>query len=256
MSNRRDLGIGGLAQVLFGSSAGLSIAIVTSALAGFLRGTTGFGSSLVLAPILSAILGPADAVAITLLIGASASVLLIPRYLSDIDRASVLPLSLAGAASLLPGVLSLNLVPSQTMRHVIAWVMIAITLLMLIPRFSFRRSLWQSATAGALSGLIMGATSMGGPPLVLYFSGRRDDPRQLKANIVIAVGLLEIGALAILAAMGRIDLTVLLRLLILLPVFLLVTHFAERAVGHNVGRRYQHAIFGLLLATGLVAAFS
>ena len=61
-----------------------------------LRGVTGFESSLVLAPVLSIILGPVEAVAITLLIGISASIFLIPRYLADYDRDTVLPLSLAG----------------------------------------------------------------------------------------------------------------------------------------------------------------
>lgn len=241
--------------MLFGSSIDLLVAIVTTVLAGILRGTTGFGSSLVLAPVLSIILGPAEAVAITLLIGASASALLIPRYHSGVDRRSVLPLSLAGAVFLVPGVLSLKLASSQAMHHAIAWVMIVITLMMMVPRLSFRRSQWQSAVAGAVGGLIMGATSMGGPPVVLYFTGRKDDPRQLKANIVVAVGLLELGSLAILAAIGRIDFAVLLHFSILLPVFLLATHFAERVGGAEVGRQYQRVMFGLLLVTGIVAAF-
>jgi len=155
---------------------------------GLLRGVTGFESSLVLAPVLSIILGPVEAVAITLLIGISASIFLIPRYLADYDRDTVLPLSLAGIVFLIPGVLSLGLLPAETMRHVIAGIMIAIALLMQLPHITLRKSRWQPAVAGALGGLIMGATSMGGPPLVLYLADQRLEPRQFKANIVVTVG--------------------------------------------------------------------
>ncbi|MGX9443351.1 sulfite exporter TauE/SafE family protein [Nitrobacteraceae bacterium UC4446_H13] len=214
---------------------------------------TGFGSSLILAPVLSIILGPVEAVAITLLIGISASASLIPRYLRHADRGSILPISLVGMVFLFPGVLSLNLVPADTIRHVIAYVMIAITLLMISPRISFRNSRWQSAIAGALSGLIMGATSMGGPPLVLYLAGQRFDPRQLKANIVVAVGVLELGAFLVITSMGQVDMMTLARFMILLPGFLAATHLAERILDTKTGERYHYVIFSLLLVTGIAA---
>jgi len=76
------------------------VALFVAGVAGLLRGVTGFGSSLVLAPVLSIILGPIEAVAITLLIGISASIFLIPRYLADYDRDTVLPLSFADSGGL------------------------------------------------------------------------------------------------------------------------------------------------------------
>ena len=239
--------------MVFGGWIPLLVALATSSLAGLLRGVTGFGSSLVLAPVLSIILGPIEAIAITLLIGISASLFLIPRYMADFDRDVVLPLSLVGTVFLVPGVLSLSVLSAETMRHVIACVMIVITLLMQSPRVAFRKSQWQSAVAGALSGLIMGATSMGGPPLVLYLAGQRFDPRQLKANIVVAVGALELAALVVVAFMKRVDTTTIIQFLTLLPGFLLSAHLAERASGRLAGQRYQNIIFALLLATGIAA---
>lgn len=239
--------------MLFGSYAQLLVAIATACLAGLLRGVTGFGSSLILAPVLSIILGPIDAVAITLLVGMSASVSLFPRYVTHADRGAILPLSIAGLVFLFPGVLSLKFVSPDTIRRAIAYSMIAITLLMIMPRVSFRKSQWQSAVAGALSGLVMGATSMGGPPLVLYLTGQRSDPRRLKANIVVAVGVLELGAFLLIAAMGQVDMTTIARFLALLPGFLVSTHLAERIVGTKTGESYQYFIFGLLLITGIVA---
>ena len=99
----------------------------------------------------------------------------------------------------------------------------------------------------------MGATSMGGPPLVLYLAGQRFDPRQLKANIVVTVGALELAALVVIAFMKRVDTTTVIQFLTLLPGFLLSAHLAERASWMLAGKRYQNVIFALLLATGIAA---
>ena len=65
----------------------------------------------------------------------------------------------------------------------------------------------------------MGATSMGGPPLVLFLLGRNSDARQLKANVVVTVGLIELGALVGLAVVGHVELATLVRFAALLPAF-------------------------------------
>jgi uncharacterized membrane protein YfcA len=130
-----------------------------------------------------------------------------------------MPLAAAGLIFIVPGVHCLRFAEPETMRRTIAYVMLAITLLMILyPRTYFSASRWHSIIAGAIAGLIMGATSMGGPPIVLYFSGQDAETSQLKANIVVAVGILELGALLALTALRGLDLTVVLRFSVLLPI--------------------------------------
>jgi uncharacterized membrane protein YfcA len=241
--------------LLFTSYAHLASALLTAATAGALRGITGFGSSLVLAPVLSIILPPTDAVAITLLIGFCASFVLVPRYLNQIDWPSVSPLCVAGLAFVVPGIVVLKFVDAETMRYSISWTMIVISLFLIVkPRVKFRPSRWISALAGALGGIIMGATSMGGPPVVLYLVGQDSDHRTLKANIVAAVGILELGAIGAMAVAGQIDTTALLRFAILLPAFALFMYVAEIRVGPSLGKQYQTLVLLLLLIIGVVTA--
>lgn len=241
--------------MLFTSYAHLLAAIGTAAIAGLLRGITGFGSSLVLSPVLSIILPPADAVAITLLIGVSASLILVPRYFSQIDRSSVGALSVAGLIFVVPGIILLKVVNAETMRVLIAYTMILISVLMIAkPRVELRASRWHSVLAGALGGMIMGATSMGGPPIVLYLVGREKDQRTLKANIVAVIGTLELGAIGVMAAAGEISLATLSRFAVLLPVFGLFMYGAEILAGPAIGEKYHTLVLGLLLITGVVTA--
>jgi uncharacterized membrane protein YfcA len=238
-----------------GDQAQLWLAIASAGAAGVLRGVTGFGSSLLLAPTLSIIWGPADAIIITLLIGITASLLMFPRHSGRIKRSSVMPLAAAGLIFIVPGVHCLRFAEPETMRRTIAYVMLAITLLMILyPRTYFSASRWHSIIAGAIAGLIMGATSMGGPPIVLYFSGQDAETSQLKANIVVAVGILELGALLALTALRGLDLTVVLRFSVLLPSFVGALYLAERLVPKHAGIVYRHLIIALLIVTGIIAA--
>ena len=126
--------------MLFTSYTHLLAAIGTAAVAGLLRGITGFGSSLVLAPVLSIILPPTDAVAITLLIGVSASLILVPRYFGQIDRSSVGALSGAGLIFVVPGIIFLKFVDANTMRALIAYTMIVISIFMIVRPRVIRRA--------------------------------------------------------------------------------------------------------------------
>lgn len=239
----------------FFSYADLLLAIATAALAGLLRGTTGFGSSLVLAPVLSIILTPTDAVAITLLIGISASVILLPRYFGEIDQPPVSALCIWGLAFVVPGTFLLKVVSAATMRALISWTMIVISALIIIkPHFKFQAVRWHAALAGALGGAIMGATSMGGPPVVLYLVGTEKNRLTLKANIVAAVGFLELAAIGVLSLTGEIGSTTLLRFAVLLPAFCLFMHFGEKFAGPALGGKYQSVVLWLLLLIGVATA--
>jgi uncharacterized protein len=240
--------------VLFGSYTELCFAIAIAGLAGFLRGLSGFGSSLILAPALSIILPPHEATAITLLVGVSASFLQVPRYIRRMETACVAPMVFAGLICLLPGIWSLKQLAPATMKHVIGYTVLSLTVMVASPRLSFKESRMTSLIAGALGGLIMGATSMGGPPLVLYLLGRKGNPRQLKANIIVTVGLIELGALMGAALVGQVKLDTLAGFAMLLPAFWLGLRSSRIVTSTEAGQGYRYLLLVALLMTGLMSA--
>lgn len=235
-----------------GTLPALAGALAISGLAGVVRGITGFGSALVIAPLLARLVGPVEAVAMTLMMGAAASTLLLPRYASGLQARLVSPVAVAGLVLLVPGVLLLRFVDPELMRRSLALVMtVTAAALWLAPGYEGPSGLAPSITAGAIGGLIMGATSMGGPPVVLYLVSRPGTAEQKKANVVVAVGALEAGAVAMLAVLDAITAQTLVRFAMLLPVFLAGTCLGERAFRGRAGPNYQNLTLALLLATGI-----
>lgn len=232
----------------------LVIALLAATGAGLLRGMTGFGSSLVLAPVLAQIYGPQTAVAISLMTGVAASTLMAPGHLRDASGSVVSATGIAGLVFLLPGLALLHATEPDLMRRVIGLVTLVAAIAMLVlPGRAFPSGLVPQIVAGSVGGLVMGATSMGGPPVVLYLVGRDDHASAKKANVIFVVGGLEIAALVLLAAFGSIGKQALVTFAILIPAFALGMFAGQRAFG-LVGDRYRNLVLVVLLGIGIVAA--
>lgn len=229
----------------------LAIALTIALSAGLLRGATGFGSALILAPVLARLYSPAEAVAISLMLGAAGSLQMLPRHLGHIDVPSVRFIGCAGLLHLIPGVLLLHWVSADVMRQMIAAssLIVAATLLAM-PRYSGPAGPGASIVAGALGGLIMGSTSMGGPPVVLYLVSREGSARQVIGNIVAVVGSLEVGAIVLLTLTGLMDSTALTRFALLWPAFAAGTWIGQRSLHERMGTRYRPVILIILMLVG------
>lgn len=232
----------------------LSFAMAIAMSAGLLRGATGFGSSLVLAPILARLFGPVEAVAVSLMLGASGSLQMLPRHLRDLHAPAVRTIGLAGLLCLVPGVLILHMVSADAMRHVIAIGSLAVAATLLaMPSYVGPVGRGPSFVAGALGGLIMGATSMGGPPVVLYLVSRDGGVRQTMANIVAVVGSLEVGAILLLLVTGLLHGQTALRFAWLWPAFALGTWVGHRVLHERLGPRYRPVVLVLLMLVGIAS---
>lgn len=237
----------------FGATVWLAVA--TAFAAGILRGTMGFGSALLLAPVMSGVVNPADAVAISLVLGIAASMRLAPLYLRDVEKGAVMAIGLAGMLAVVPGMLALRYLDADFMRRIIAVVtLIAAGTLLVLPRYIGPKGRLASVTTGFVGGAVMGATSMGGPPIVLYLMSRDGTPRQKKANIIAVVGGLEIISLIILTVSNMISSSALEFLLLLVPVFLIGVYVGERWIFRRASGIYRPIALCLLMIIGVVMA--
>lgn len=238
--------------MIFGSVISLILALAAGFAAGFLRGSTGYGSALVLAPVLSMIIGPVDTVAITLILGLPASLQLLPKYRQHVDGRSVALILISGFAFAIPGVWLLLVVDELIMRRIIAFVVFAVSGLMLWrPHYNSGPGIVYPICAGGLGGLIMGATSMGGPPVVLYLLSRRGTALQKKANIIVVIGGIELAALIALFVAGQVNTETFLRSAALLPMFVIGIVIGEHLFKGKLASRYQQFTLGTLLLVAI-----
>jgi uncharacterized membrane protein YfcA len=181
---------------------GLLIALV----GGLVRGTTGFGAAMVMTPALALLIGPKTAVPVTLLLETFAALPMLPaaariarwRVIGPISAAALLTVPLGGW--LLAGA------DPKVLRMLIALTVIVFSLALLSGRrYQGMPRTGTSLGLGALSGAMLGATSIGAPPVILYLLSGPDPAAVTRANLTLYVVAISAAGLVMLTASGLMD---------------------------------------------------
>lgn len=179
--------------------------LLIAAVGGLVRGTTGFGAAMVMAPPLALLLGAKTAVPVTLLLEAFAALPMMPAAAALARWRVMLPIGLAAVLALPAGGVLLALASPPALRRGIALTVVVFSLAMLSGRrYSGSQRLGTSLTLGALSGAMLGATSIGGPPVILYLLSGPDPVAVTRANLTLYVMLLSLVALVMMGVQGLI----------------------------------------------------
>ncbi|MFI5842506.1 sulfite exporter TauE/SafE family protein [Catenuloplanes sp. NPDC051500] len=233
----------------------VAIVLLVSAV---LQTSTGFGYGLLSAPILAATLGPAEAVSTIIATGVvvDALVLIAGGRRPQPHRRDVLELGAWSVPGLVLGAVLLTALPATALQFLVA----AAVLLAVwhrartrptTGRTPRRRQLWLAALAGLTSGALSTATTLGGPPTVMYLT-REPRPPQQTRDTLVALSLLRLPiSVAALWYSGA-----------WIPPTALPLLWAAVVLGYLSGRwifarldvtRYQRAVLLTLLAAGLTA---
>jgi uncharacterized membrane protein YfcA len=187
-------------------SATLAAATAIVAVGGMIRGATGFGGAMVMTPILSVLLGPIPAVVVALLLETFAAFSLLPAAARAAHWRTIAPICAAACVTVpVGGYLLLTLDP-LLMRRAIAATVLAFALVLLTGlRYRGRQRLGTSVILGATAGVLVGATSVGAPPVILYLLAGSDPPGVTRANLTLFVTIISLAALAMMAWRGVLD---------------------------------------------------
>ena len=159
----------------------------------FVRGFTGFGSGLVMVPLLTLMWGPAEALATMVGMGSFHSLQLAAPAMREANVRLVAPMMLAAVVvTPLGTALHISLDPA-IVKKVIAAIVLTMTLITL-RGWVYRgpTGVAPSMAAGGTTGLINGLADVGGPAIVLYLLAQPGEPRSHRANIVLAMGFTTI----------------------------------------------------------------
>lgn len=168
--------------------ATLAAAVVIAAVAGVVRGITGFGGAMVMSPPLALLLGARLAVPIVLLLESLVAAPMLWQT-RQLVHWRVMGAILAAACLTVPlGTLILVGTDPTIIRRAIAVTVIVFGLVLLCGwRYSGRPRLATSVGLGAVSGGMLGATSVGGPPIILYLLSGPDPIETTRANLTLYV---------------------------------------------------------------------
>ena len=187
---------------------GVDLTLVWAALialaAGILRGAVGFGSALLLVPILSALYTPLHAVSFVLTLDCLVSLPLIPAAAKRASFRSIALLTLFALLGTLPGFYLLKTLDSNTVRVLTSTVAVGFAVIFLLSgilhKAGFRISEW---LGGILSGLFGGIGALTGPPVVLHYMLKGTEAHAIRANMIMYFLVIDV-VLAVIA-LGSFD---------------------------------------------------
>jgi uncharacterized membrane protein YfcA len=174
------------------------VAAAAVAAGAILQSATGFGFSLVAAPLVFAAVGPEEAVGLLTLLGAQVSLMTLAtegRRPQPATRECLVVLA-AAVPGAVAGVAVLRALDVVALQIAVSAGVIA-TLAVRRLATGYLPS-WAGVPAGFAAGALTTSTTTSGPPLLLFLLGRRLTPEQMRDTLPVCfLGLSAIGALAL-----------------------------------------------------------
>jgi uncharacterized membrane protein YfcA len=242
----------------------LAIAACGLLVASTMQSGTGFGFSLVAGPALFAVVEPAAAIGLVLVLGQVVNLLVLfgERRWPQPDWSAVLPALVAALPGLPIGALLVRTLPESSLRIAVGLVVCAVVL----ERFARRLAGHRSSTvesgdpvgrggavaAGFTVGVLTTSTTTSGPPLAIWLTGRRMTPATLRDTVTVIFFVLDLVGIAVVIAvvgagssLARAD-----WMPLLIPVAV-AGHLLGRQVFLRLpARRYEQVVLAFALAAG------
>ncbi len=224
--------------------------------AGFVRGYSGFGFSLLAVTALSLRLPPAEIVPSIFLMEIAASIHMLPAIWREVHWRAIGVLLIGYTIAVPLGVWLLASVPEAPMKVALG-VCVLIATLLLMRGIVLKRMPGTAATlaTGGASGLLNGAFGTGGPPVILFFFSSPAGLSIGRASVVAFFLATDAIGLVFLARQGLVTLDSVLRFAIYLPALIvgvwLGAHSFKRT-DQDTFRRWVLRLLALLALLTLV----
>jgi len=209
-----------------------------AAAAGFLRGYSGFGGGLVMAPFFTRTVGATESVALISLVHLMTSFQGVRKSVPLIDMRVLAPLLVSAVLSVPVGVYLLGTLQPHIVKAVVAVVVIAFAIAMSAGvQLPGGPTVLKSISVGIVSGILNGFCGIGGPPAVLYVLGAQGSSDRLRASFILFFAVLYPVTVVTLALAGLVTTASVVSALVLSPIYFVATE-AGRWCFQSVHSRY------------------
>jgi uncharacterized membrane protein YfcA len=240
--------------------------------ASIVQSATGFGFSLVAAPALYAVVEPAAALGLVMVVAQIVNLLVLfgERRRPQVEWSAVCPVILAALPGLPIGALLVRTLPESSLRIGVGLVVCAVILHRLVPRLGWQRRPGTHAetlgadaasgpggaiAAGLTVGVLTTSTTTSGPPLAIWLTDRHIAPATMRDTVTVIFFLLDlVGIAVVIAVVGAT--TSLARaewIPLLIPVAVAGHVLGRKAFLRLPARHYESIVLGLALVAGAVS---
>lgn len=216
------------------------VAAAGAAVAGTVRGLSGFGAALLYVPIAAAVLGPQVAAATIFIIDTVVILPIVARAVFGVDWRELAPMA-ASAMALVPvGAWALVHVDPIPFRWFLS-AAIVISLVLLVSGLRWRgpSRIDVSLGVGALAGFLSGFSQTPGPPVLVYWLGREDPGHKMRDNAFVFFCFTTVVAGIAYFFAGLFTVEVIDRSLILLPIYGVALFAGSLLAGRTSERAYR-----------------
>lgn len=217
---------------------------------------SGFGYALMAVPLLSVLLGPKDAVALSSLSGLAGTALMAVRLRHRTDRPVVARLLLGAVVGMPLGIVVLRKVPAAPLQVAVSVVVLGAVAL-LASGFRLRHeSARTEVGAGFVSGMINTSIGIGGPPVVIVLQAAEHEQHTFRATTVSYFLVSNLIALPLFFASGVVDDSTWVAGLVAVPAALLGTLAFERVAFRVRTEHFKPLVLGLLVLSAAASLAS
>jgi hypothetical protein len=229
------------------------VALTVTSVAGFMRGFIGVGSGMLMAPIFAIMFGPIDTVAIIIMMDLAVTVQLLPSVRKDIEWRIIIPMGIAAVLLMPLGRWLLINVNADLMTHGIAWVVLIFVILLMVGwKYDGKKRLGTTILVGAISGIMIAATSLGNPPVILYLLSSRTDHAVInRANFTGYFAITLVALFSLMLATDMINGSAVLRASVFLPLFMLSAWVGARYFKNSSEKTYRGVALALLFGVAV-----
>ncbi len=217
---------------------------------GFLRGFIGFGSGLLMIPILSYFYSPVFAMVFNIVIEIPATIYLTFVGIKKANLKEITPMMATMMLTIPFGTIFLVSVDEQIIKTLMSILLIFFVILIGSGwRIKSTITKYVLVLGGLISGLMQGATGMGGPPYVTVLLSKNDSDEVARANILVITSGLVISAIMSLYYFGLFTKDILFTGAITAPVYVFATYIGTRFFNFSGNKHYRNSS---LVALGIV----
>ena len=225
----------------------IAIVVVFS---GLLRGFIGFGSGLLMVPILSYFYSPIFAMVFNIVIEIPATIYLTFVGAKKCNFKEISPMMFTMMLTIPFGTVFLVSIDEQVIKILMSILLIFFVILIAIGwRIKATITRYVLVLGGIISGLMQGATGMGGPPYVTVLLSKNDSDEVARANILVITSGLVISAIISLYYFGLFTKNIFLTGIVTAPIYVFSTYLGSKFFNHSGNKYFRNSS---LIALGVV----
>jgi hypothetical protein len=225
--------------------------------AAFIRGLTGFGFALILAPLLLLFLSPISVVIVNLFLGLLSNILVIFRSLKQVNLRVIFPLVASSLVGIPIGIWIISTTDPSTIKIIMGAVIVSFTIPIAIGfHLSFSSERLACSFAGFLSGILASSTSLAGPPVVLFMHGQNWPKEMIHSSLAVYFTFVSICSLLALSMSAKIDVETIVTAASLTP-GMVVGVSLGMIIFHKTGHRFFRSLsIAVVICAGILAIVS